>query len=327
MTADRAAPTSAAVATGAGFRVTAPGTDRPLQLRDGAFRDTGARHPCVDGVWDFVDATRREAVDTFAGDYAAVRAAEARTPPSPEAVRALPYADLTGELEEMWAERAASFDRFLAALDPTDGTVVDLGAGCGWLAARLAGAGWTAAAVDVTVDGGDGLGTARWHDRDLFLVRAEMDRLPLATGSVDLAVFNASLHYAPDVSSALDEAQRVVRPGGLIAVLDSPVFTDPAAGAAMVAEFAAATVAAHGVAPAAHFGPGYVAEADLQRFVRTHRPAAVTRVDDRRGPVGALRSLVGARRAGREIAKRPLLLFETRANHRHGKDHQWEDGR
>jgi SAM-dependent methyltransferase len=305
------------VADGSGFTITEPGTDRPLRQLEGAFvSDAGHQHHNSDGVWDFIDPSRAAQVAAFASDYAAVRAAEQRTPLTPDAVRALPYEDLSGELTEMWAQRAASFDRFLARLPADAGAMVDLGAGCGWLAARLSAAGWAAAAVDVTVDGGDGLATARWHPEDLFLARAEMDRLPFGSGSIDLVVYNASLHYAPDVMAALDEAARVTRPGGLIAVMDSPVFIAPSAGAAMVAEFAAATAAKHGLAPATLFGPGFVTEADLERFGRDHRPDSTIRIDDRQGLSGAVRSRIGARRAGREIAKRPLLLFKTRTEER-----------
>ncbi len=296
-----------------GFVLTEPGTDRPLRrLDDGFACQSGHQHRNRDGIWDFIDPGRVEAVDAFARDYAAVRAAEQRTPLSADAVRALPYKDLSGEMEEMWAERAASFDRLLTRLPTAAGTMVDLGAGCGWLAARLADAGWSAAAVDITVDGGDGLATARWHPEELFLVRAEMNRLPFGSGSLDLVVCNASLHYAPNVVDALAEAARVTRPGGLVVVMDSPVFENPSAGEAMVAEFAATVAANHGVTPAAHFGPGFVTEADLQRFQQDHKPQSTVRIDDRSGLVGMVRARIGARRAGREIAKRPLLLFETR---------------
>jgi hypothetical protein len=49
-------------------------------------------------------------------------------------------------------------------------------------------------------------------------------------------VFNASLHYARDLSAVLGEAARVVRPGGLLAILDSPFYRSHRHGEAMVAE-------------------------------------------------------------------------------------------
>ncbi|NIR61833.1 MAG: SAM-dependent methyltransferase, partial [Gammaproteobacteria bacterium] len=52
----------------------------------------------------------------------------------------------------------------------------------------------------------------------------------------DIAVFNAALHYAFDLRSALAEATRVVRPSGRIVVLDSPFYRTEADGRAMVEE-------------------------------------------------------------------------------------------
>jgi SAM-dependent methyltransferase len=53
---------------------------------------------------------------------------------------------------------------------------------------------------------------------------------------VDIALFNASLHYATDLAQALAEAARVTRPHGCLAILDSPFYRDEPDGAAMVAE-------------------------------------------------------------------------------------------
>ena len=58
----------------------------------------------------------------------------------------------------------------------------------------------------------------------------------LCSPLVDLAVFNASLHYATDLGRVLAEARRVTRPGGQLAILDSPFYRREADGLAMVAE-------------------------------------------------------------------------------------------
>ena len=118
-------------------------------------------------------------------------------------------------------------------------TVLDLGAGNGWLSYRVALQGHRAIALDIRDDEVDGLGAA-----DPFLSRAPsmtclvapFDAVPLASESVDIAVFNASLHYATDLRSVLGEAERVTKPGGRIAILDSPFYRSEAEGAAMVAE-------------------------------------------------------------------------------------------
>jgi len=181
--------------------------------------------------------------------------------------------------------------------------MVDIGAGCGWLAAHFVAKGWTAAAVDVTVSGGDGLAAARHHDAELLLARAEMQALPFATNSLDLAVFNAALHYAASVPQALSEAHRVVRPGGIVAVLDSPVFKKSSAGEQMVREFEEHSRNTLGVPAAPLEGPGFVTHDDLDSFPFT--PSGDT---TRTSLSGELRKRLGALRAGRETATRPLLI-------------------
>jgi len=49
---------------------------------------------------------------------------------------------------------------------------------------------------------------------------ADMYRLPLADGSVDLAVLQMVLHYAEQPEGAIAEAARVLRPGGTLLVVD-----------------------------------------------------------------------------------------------------------
>ena len=67
-------------------------------------------------------------------------------------------------------------------------------------------------------------------------VQATIDRVPFAGGSVDLAIFNASLHYSADYAATIAEVLRVLRPGGRVVLLDSPFYRDPASGARMVRE-------------------------------------------------------------------------------------------
>lgn len=286
------------------FVLTVPGTDIALAETDGRLiADAVAFGRARDDVWDLVRAERRPLLDRFAAEYAAVRHAEHRAL-TPRQIRELPAIDADHPLAAMWHQRAESYRRFRrAATDRRPGTVIDIGAGCGWLAADLTRSGWQAAAVDVTVDGGDGLGGARHHGLDMLLARAEMEALPFASSSVDLAVFNAALHYARDPAAALREAARVVRPGGTIAVLDSPVFCDPSAGAAMVAEFAEHVRCTHGIAPAEHEGRGFLLAADLAAL-------PFERIDAVAGARARVHRWLGARRAGRETAQRPLYIAE-----------------
>ncbi|MBX6365018.1 MAG: methyltransferase domain-containing protein [Gemmatimonadetes bacterium] len=192
----------------------------------------------------------------FARHYAAHRAAEGRGAGGLEELLALPYLR-TGPQAAQWAVRARTFDRFVAAvLAPTARAagrplrVLDLGAGNGWLARRVAELGHEALALDIRDDAVDGLGAAAGYLRErpgaFGRVVASFDALPLRAGRWDLAVFNASLHYALDLAVVLREAARVVRPGGRIVVLDSPFYRRAEHGEAMVVEKRAAAAARFG---------------------------------------------------------------------------------
>lgn len=181
----------------------------------------------------------------FRAEYGAHRAAEGRGHAGAELL-ALPYLR-TGPLAKQWGVRARTFDAFVAhvihplamergrALD-----VLDLGAGNGWLCRRVAMDGHAALALDVRDDAVDGLGAARGYldgSPDLFhRTAASFDALPIRSRAFDVVAFNASLHYAVDLPRVLAEAARVIRPGGRIAILDSPFYATQAEGEAMVAE-------------------------------------------------------------------------------------------
>lgn len=50
--------------------------------------------------------------------------------------------------------------------------------------------------------------------------RGELEKLPLANGCVDLALFSQALHHATDPARALAESWRVLAPGGRVLILD-----------------------------------------------------------------------------------------------------------
>lgn len=187
------------------------------------------------------------ALQTFARDYAAHREAEGRRY-SGDALLTLPYLQ-AGPLARQWAVRARTFDALLArVIRPATAEgrrldVLDLGAGNGWLSYRIALEGHRATALDIRDDDVDGLGAStpflnRADGRMQTLV-AGFEEIPAPDASFDLAVFNASLHYAIDLAAVLREAARVVRPGGRLAILDSPFYRREADGLAMAAEKAA----------------------------------------------------------------------------------------
>jgi ubiquinone/menaquinone biosynthesis C-methylase UbiE len=102
-------------------------------------------------------------------------------------------------------------------------TVLDVGCGTGWLAAGLPRAQPGLSVIGVDLSRGM-LGRARaagaWP-----LLRADAQRLPLATASVDLIVSRGVLHHLPDVPAALTEWRRVLRPGGAVVITCEPTPT------------------------------------------------------------------------------------------------------
>lgn len=127
------------------------------------------------------------------------------------------YSDL--RLREKWVERQrASRERAVAdasrALQETSGTrplVLDVGSGGGWAAAVLAHA--DVIAIDL-VEAGPG---------PALSVRGDMRHLPVRDRTADGVLFAASMHYAP-IAEVVTEAARVLRTGGLLIAVDSPVY-------------------------------------------------------------------------------------------------------
>jgi SAM-dependent methyltransferase len=181
----------------------------------------------------------------FRAEYGAHRAAEGRAL-SREDLFALPYVT-SGPFARQWAVRARTFETFIArVLVPVahrlarPARLLDLGAGNGWLCWRATRAGAIAVAVDLREDDVDGLGAAKPYLENSGIgfgrVVASFDALPFGEGGFDVAVFNASLHYAVDLSTVLAEARRAIGVAGRIVILDSPFYEDNADGEAMVAE-------------------------------------------------------------------------------------------
>lgn len=100
--------------------------------------------------------------------------------------------------------------------------VADLGAGEGTLAQLLAQRAGRVIAVDNSqkmVEFGQGL--AEKHGLDNLEFRlGEIEEPPIADGTVDLAIFSQALHHAESPRRALEEAARILKPGGRVLVLD-----------------------------------------------------------------------------------------------------------
>lgn len=215
----------------------------------------------VDGIWRLLCPGRERHFETFVAEYEAVRRAEGRGFDDGAFYLALPFEDRSGRFTDDWRIRAKSFRALLdGAVAPLERRrrrplrVLDLGAGNGWLAHRLAERGHSAAAVDLLTNTFDGLGAhLRYRSQAVYPapgavipIQAEFDHLPFANDEFDLAVFNGSLHYSTDYGATLRETLRTLRTEGELAILDSPIYRDAASGAQMVREREAHFQRVHG---------------------------------------------------------------------------------
>ena len=193
----------------------------------------------LDGIWRLLRPGREAHFAQFIREYETVRRAEGRGSDDPAFYRALPFHDLSGQMTEMWQERARSCQSLLSnvALHPSS-LILDLGAGNGWLSYQLAKRGHELTAVDLTTNSFDGLAAHTMYDADFVPVQAEFDHLPMTEAQFDFSLFNASFHYSTDYAVTLAGAFRVTK--GYVAVMDTPVYHDPASGQKMVKEREAA---------------------------------------------------------------------------------------
>jgi SAM-dependent methyltransferase len=116
-----------------------------------------------------------------------------------------------------WAAWARALGHLLPPLD-----VVDIGCGEGYLTVEVARWARQVIAVDrspVVLARATAL-AARRHAGNITFKRGDIERLPLADASADVALLSQALHHAEHPARAVAEAARVVRPGGSVLLLD-----------------------------------------------------------------------------------------------------------
>jgi SAM-dependent methyltransferase len=253
------------------------------------------------------------ALAQFAREYRTVRRAEGWGSHDAAYYRALPFHDLTGRFPQIWRIRARSYQTFLShVLQPLESNrtrslkILDIGAGSGWLANRLALRGHRVIAVDLLDDALDGLGATKHYQAGFDPVLAEY-HLPLRCEAIDLAIFNASLHYSTDYTTTLRETLRVLRQQGTLVILDSPTYHDPTSGARMVQERQRRFLATYGFASNALPSEHFLTDARLRELAaelglawQVHTPALDWRT--------ALGRAISGLRARREPAHFPVIV-------------------
>src|SRR5579859_1912512 len=264
----------------------------------------GNAYTSRDGIYRFLLPGRLEALQPFFRQYRQVRQQGGYRTRTPAEYNSLPWLDARHPDSGMWQVRAQSFAyvrRLLPAIRPDSLLVLDLGAGNGWLSNQLSALGHRCVALDCLDDAEDGLGANIHYSTTFTRVQADFDSLPFAPAQFDLVVFNASLHYAPDVLKTLRHACCVLAAHGRLVVMDSPTFRSNESGRQMLIEQQQQFRARFGLSDILQPGVGYLTKAML--IGAAHQLGLSTRFVASRGQAGwAVRRLLAGIRRRREPA-------------------------
>jgi SAM-dependent methyltransferase len=278
----------------------------------------------IDGIWRAIPPARARQLDAALTAYESVREKEGRWSDDTEFYRSLPWQDTTGHFAEQWRIRARSFDfvqknvlpQYMKRMGKQRLRVLDLGAGNCWMSYRLALQGHFPIAIDLGVGRKDGLGAAVHYQSVLGQLfprfQAEMGWLPFADGQFDLAIYNASFHYAQDYEAIVLEALRVLRPNGGILIVDSPTYRFESDGEAMKREKAAEFAGRFGTNCGGMGGQEYLTPERLAHLERSG--IRWRRYSPWYGWRWAMRPIV-ARLAGRRRPSRFHIYLGSRVNY------------
>jgi SAM-dependent methyltransferase len=131
-------------------------------------------------------------------------------------------------LEELWPHTrhfGPDFRKLIDELELKPGAwVLDIGTGPCWSSRLLAQRGFNVIALDVNDANYYGLRTSDilFKEYDIYFERIleSMTHLPFRNGSLDAITFNASFHHTPDMEQTLRECFRVLKPGGIAAMVN-----------------------------------------------------------------------------------------------------------
>lgn len=269
-------------------------------LRCGACQTTV---PLRDGIYRFLRPERLAEVEPFLAHYRRVREDDGYRRRDSAYYRSLPRVNAGDPQAARWRVRQESFRnlvRVLPRLGRRPLRVLDLGAGNGWLSHRLTALGHRCVAVDWLDDVEDGLGARRHYPVGFTCVQADFDDLSMAPGQFDLAIFNASLHYSPDFARTLRHAREMLVAGGVLVVMDSPVFATDQGGRRMLAAQQLDAGAMN--KSVVRWGVGYLTKSGLARAGRDAR-VRVRWIPSRGGPSWAARRWVAGLKERREPAR------------------------
>jgi 2-polyprenyl-3-methyl-5-hydroxy-6-metoxy-1,4-benzoquinol methylase len=121
-------------------------------------------------------------------------------------------------MAEPWNANIHYDGRLDACVPASAASVLDVGCGDGFLAARLARRVPLVVAIDADAPV-LGRARARFPDARVTWCHGDVLSHPLGQQSFDAVVSNAALHHLPDARAALRRLSQLVRPGGTLAIV------------------------------------------------------------------------------------------------------------
>lgn len=193
------------------------------EVREGELRceSCGRVYPIARGIVDFLDPLDESLRREIDGWHAMAGSLGDGLVPTMTALPWYPH--------EPWVHVAPDFFQLFEHISFEGSRVVDLGAGRTWASRFLATVGRAreVVAVDVLTRKYLGLETADvYFEQDgihFERVRGDVHRLPLADGWADAFVGVAAVHHSGRIDDLFAEVRRVLRPGGLFAMVSEPV--------------------------------------------------------------------------------------------------------
>ncbi|HST04815.1 MAG TPA: class I SAM-dependent methyltransferase [Chloroflexia bacterium] len=170
----------------------------------------------------------------------------------------LPGVDKDDPQAEVWRIRRRSLrvlERILQRRfsSTQENWALDLGAGNCWLSRRLAKLGFRTVALDLNTVGRDSLARGQlyieYDDLQIHRIQASMDQPPLTDNAFALCTVSGAIYYA-NLEATLASVYRILQPGGILAITDSPIYSKSTYGLQMAQEQRARITSLVGQEPA-----------------------------------------------------------------------------
>lgn len=126
-----------------------------------------------------------------------------------------------------WRLRCQDVGIVSRLLNQDEGSILEIGAWNGWLTHHLVRTGYDVTAIDYTTHPDDGLGAKRHYDADWLAIQMDLTDLSVFDPCFDAVIINHGLHLFPDPVTTVKQAQHLLKPGGLLILLNLTFFRNP----------------------------------------------------------------------------------------------------